>query len=139
MKFVRYFIVIILVIVLILVIRRQIKENHANSYDPILWTLKEILKPVDPIISKLKLYRGQKSYTINKEKVYLCLYDEQGEYYPINMLIYVLLHEVAHMLNNIDIGHTKNFNRKFDELLSKASEIGVYNPSIPIILNYCNT
>jgi hypothetical protein len=132
-----YVLAAILIVVLSWVIYKQVKEYHLQD-DPMLYTLKEILKPVHPIFNNIKLYKGDKSYTINKEKTFLCLYDENGDYYPINMLIYVLLHEVSHSLNSKDIGHTDEFHRIFDELLEKAAKIGVYNPSIPIIQNYCN-
>ena len=83
------------------------------------------------------MYKGDKSYTINKEKTFLCLYDKNGDYYPVNQLVYVLLHEISHALNTKDVGHTDNFNKIFDELLDKATQQGVYNPSIPIIQDYC--
>jgi len=105
--------------------------------DPMLHLLKELLIPVHPIFKTMRLYRGDKSYTINKEKTFLCLYDKNGEYYPLNQLIYVLLHEISHSLNTKDIGHTENFNKVFDELLAKATNLGVYNPSIPIVQDYC--
>jgi hypothetical protein len=128
---------IILVGILAWVIWRQIKEHHLQD-DPMLYTLKEVLKPVHPIIDRLKLYKGDKSYTINKEKVFICLRDEDGEYYPLNMLVYVTLHEIAHVLNTDDVGHTEKFHIQFDELLDRASELGIFNASIPIIKNYCN-
>jgi len=132
-----YLLAIALCILLGWVIYSQVKEYHMQD-DPMLYTLKEILKPVHPVIAKLKLYKGEKSYTINKERIYLCLYDENGEYYPINMIVYVLLHEIAHYINKYDVGHTETFHRIFEELLEKAARIGVYNPSIPIIQDYCN-
>jgi hypothetical protein len=130
------FIAAILVAVLVYLIFNQVKEYHLQD-DPMLDILKKILTPVHPIFKTLKLYKADKSYTINKDKTFLCLYDENGNYYPINMLIYVLLHEVSHSLNTKDVGHTEEFQRIFDELLAKATELGVYNPSIPIIQNYC--
>lgn len=127
---------VLLIIILGFIIHRQVKEFHLQD-DPMLHTLKEILKPVHPIFNNLKLYKADQSYTINKTSTFLCLYDENGDYYPINMLIYVLLHEVAHSINTKDIGHTEEFHRIFDELLERATQIGVYNPSIPVIQNYC--
>lgn len=127
----------ILIVFLIWMITNQIKEHHLQD-DPMLYTLKEVLKPVHPVISQLKLYKGDKSYTINKQKIFLCLQDNNGEYYPLNMLMYVLLHEIAHLLNDKDVGHTPAFHEKFDELLDRATELGIYNPSIPVIQNYCN-
>lgn len=122
--------------VLIWVIVWQIKEHHMQD-DAMLYTLKAVLLPVHPIITDLKLYKGDKSYTINKKKVFICLYDENGDYYPLNMLVYVLLHEIAHVLNTEDVGHTPAFHSKFDELLDRATQLGIFNPSIPILQNYC--
>lgn len=113
-------------------------EYYAQT-DPMLHVLKKVLTPVHPVMSKLKLYKGDKSYTINKEKIFLCLKDENGEYYDLNMLVYVLLHEVAHLLNDENIGHTKEFYDIFDDLLEKAYKIGVYNKEIPVVKNYCGT
>lgn len=131
-----YLAAVILAVVLVVIITRQIKEHHLE-YDPMLMTLKEVLKPVHPIFSKMKLYKGDKSYTINKERVFLCLFDENGNYYSLNTILYVTLHEAAHILNQENIGHTAEFQKKFDELLQRAIELGIYNPDIPVPSNYC--
>lgn len=135
-----YFLAIILIFLLLYFIQKQIQEYKLQD-DPMLYTLKNILKPLleEYGIKNIKLYKGDKSFTINKEKIFLCLYDENNEYYPINMLIYVILHEIAHYLNKDDVGHTEKFHLKFEELLGKATEMGIYNPSIPILKNYCNS
>lgn len=112
------------------------KECMLQS-DPKLYELKKICVDIHPVVKDLKLYKGQKSYTINKEKIYICLLDENGQYYPINMLIYVFLHELAHLLNKEDTGHTEKFHEIFQQLINKAHKLGVYNPSIPPIDNYC--
>ena len=114
---------------------RQVKENLTQD-DPILHRLKVVTEPIHPVMKNLKLYKSKKSYTINKDRIYLCIKDKNGKYYPLNMLVYVLCHEVAHLLNKKDVGHTEEFHRIFDELLEKAVECGAYNPSIPIISNY---
>ena len=87
------------------------------------------------VMNEISLYRGEKSYTINKEKVYLCLKDKDGMYYNDNMLIYVLAHEMAHVICD-EIGHTEKFHQIFDALLMQLTEDGIYNPSIPIKQNY---
>lgn len=43
----------------------------------------------------------------------------------------------AHVLNTKDVGHTEEFHRIFDDLLAKATNVGAFNPSIPVIQNYC--
>lgn len=114
----------------------KIKEDYSNN-DPMIKILRQLLLPVHPVFKHLKIYRGDKSYTINKDKIYVCVVDENGEYYPLNQLVYVVLHEVAHYLNKLDIGHTKEWRRVFTNLLNVAEEKGIYNPDIPVMSNYC--
>ena len=141
-NFFAYVLAFLLICILGWIIFNQVKEKHLQD-DPMLYTLKEVLRPVKyngkSIVDNLKLYKGEKSYTINKDKTFLCLYDDKKEYYPLNMLLYVLLHEISHSLNTKDIGHTEEFYRIFDILLKQAEETGSYNPSIPVIQNYCNS
>ena len=135
--------ILIILIILILTggivwwILKCVKEHHLQD-DPKLYQLKELLHHVHPVVKDLKLYKGKKSYTLNKEKIFLCLHDENGEYYPNNHLLYVLMHELAHLLNKDDIGHTERFYEEFNKLLDKASSLGVYDPNIKPIKNYCN-
>ena len=68
---------------------------------------------------------------------FICLKDENNEYYPINMLIYVLLHELSHKINKDDIGHTEKFHNIFQALIEKAHNMGIYDASIPPIKHYC--
>ena len=62
--------------------------------------------------------------------------DEQGEYYEDNMLIYVALHELAHVLCD-EVGHTEKWKKIFEDLLVDAENKGVYNSNVPPILDYC--
>jgi hypothetical protein len=112
-------------------------EDYNSQKDPMLKKLKDTLSPIDPRIKDIKLYAGKKSYTLNKDKIYLCLYDENGKYYEFNTCIFVLLHEISHLFNKDDIGHTAKFNEIFEDLLIRATKAGVYDPTIPPIDNYC--
>lgn len=139
-KYVAYVSAAALAVILLWLIRGQIIEYNLQS-DPILHTLKEIVKPITyngrSIADGMRLYKADKSFTINKSQTFLCLKDKEGYYYPLNQLVYVLLHERAHSLNTADVGHTDAFYKVFDELLEKATQLGIYNPNIPIIQNYC--
>jgi len=107
-----------------------------DSQDMMIPEIQRRLLKVHDHAKNIRIFRGRKSYTLNKEKVYLCLYDEKNEYYHINMLMYVAIHELAHCLCD-EIGHTDKFFKIFHELLEVAETEGVYDPYIPPIDNYC--
>jgi hypothetical protein len=88
-------------------------------------------------MNNIRFFRGEKSYTINKKQVYICLKDEKGEYYDDNTLYYVVCHEISHVICD-EIGHTEKFYRIFNELLSKMEEDGIYDYKIPIKHDYCS-
>lgn len=126
---------IISIIILISIIY-CIWKHYQKSTDPIIIELKHQLKKIHPMIDQIEMYEGKRSYTIDKKKVYLCLKDENGDYYDKNMLTYVLLHELAHVLCD-EVGHTDKFRDIFNTLLDKAVDLKLYDPNIPIIKNYC--
>ena len=97
-----------------------------------------MVRTIHPEIDNLQIYKGKKSYIIDKKKIYMCLKDQHGQYYNTNYLVYVLLHEFAHYLNKNEVGHTENFHKIFDELLDRATESGIYDKNIPMIEDYCN-
>ena len=113
-----------------------IKEHHLQN-DPMLIEIKNTLLPLHPEIKNIKMYKSNKSYTLNKKDIYICTTDENDDYYDKNMLIHVTIHEIAHYLNKEDIGHTPKFHEIFEELLEKASQMGIYDPSKPLVVNYC--
>ena len=150
-KFVKYILIFTISVFLISLIIPYIEEFSLET-DP---KIEEIKLKIAPLFSKnvkhtgilevinsrdvmaeIDMYKGNKSYTINKEKVYLCLKDKDGEYYNDNLLIFVTLHELSHVISDT-IGHDKKFNNIFDALLKKAAEMNIYNPKLPIDQNYC--
>jgi hypothetical protein len=78
---------------------------------------------------------GVTSYAEDKTKLILCLRkktpNDRGEYelHDINTMMFVVLHELAHMMNN-RWGHDKEsrFWTLFKFLLANAVEINVYTP-----------
>ena len=100
--------------------------------------LRVLLSPYFPRLEHLPIVVSEStSYTINKERVFLCLFDEHGRLYHDNMLVYVLLHEYAHVINS-DVGHTQAFHTTFDSILLTAQTAGLYNPAIPLADKYCD-
>ena len=113
----------------------RIQENYLEE-DPMILEIRNKLKPYFPEVNAVILLKGKKSYTINKKRVHLCLTDENGKYYDTNMLIYVTLHELAHVRCD-EIGHTEKFHKIFNDMLKEATMYGVYDNRKPIIKDYC--
>ncbi len=67
------------------------------------------------------------SYTVDKEKVFMCLRQRNAkeELVSENTLIFVALHEMAHM-GTSTIGHTPDFWNNFAWLLKQAEALGTY-------------
>lgn len=144
-------IVIVIILLISFIIIDQIKEYY-SSLDPKLLTLKHKLNeffsqskeweyPLHKlndynIMEHIELYRGNKSFTINKKKVYICMKNSNDEYYNNNMLIYVIAHELSHVICP-EIGHTELFHEIFNALLNELYKYGLYNYAIPIEENYC--
>lgn len=94
------------------------------------------------VIHNLKMCKGESSYTINKKTVYLCVKDDEDNYYPEHMLMHVLLHELSHAICD-EVGHTKKFDDIFTALMEEADsptckkQFQIYDKSKPLIQNYC--
>jgi hypothetical protein len=70
------------------------------------------------------------TYTINKgQEITFCLTPRDDKYpkevYPHNLLMYVAIHELAHVVS-ISTGHNEEFKRNFDDLLKHSVDAGVY-------------
>ena len=115
----------------------QTMSDYYAQRDPKLKQILQDLSPVHPDIKNhTSLYEGKKSYTINKQKIYLCIKDENGNYYPDNSLYFVFLHEFAHKLNKT-IGHGEDWEEIFQNLLKRAVKLGLYDPTRPPSDTYC--
>ena len=71
------------------------------------------------------------AYSENKgEKLAFCLNKNKngkGGLIDLNTLMYVAIHEVAHIATK-SVGHTDEFWKNFKFLLQEAKEIGIYEP-----------
>jgi predicted metal-dependent hydrolase len=95
---------------------------------------------MEPRIVDLDIRESSKeSYTNNKETIYICTKDPKTKlYYSDNTLIYVLLHELAHMKDHqYNPHHDEKFKEILENLLLKAESYGLYNPNQGIPSDYC--
>lgn len=114
--------------------------NKIYSYhDPLIDRLKDDLLKVDPRVEELSFHASNESFTEDKKFVYLCLKDKDGKYYDYNMIMYVSLHELAHAFSDsVDTDHSgKEFKDNFRNLLNKAQTLGLYDPKLPLVYDYC--
>jgi leucyl aminopeptidase (aminopeptidase T) len=68
------------------------------------------------------------SYSVNKgEKIVFCLRakDETAKLVDINTMMFVAIHELAHIMTT-SVGHTEEFWSNMRYLLKKAIKVGVY-------------
>lgn len=139
LKYLLYAVIIACLIYILyrLVFKEYFTSNLEKYYDPKIEDLQRKIGEVIPEIKDVEISGGTKSLTINKKIVYICAKDAQGNYYGDNMLTYVILHELAHVLCD-EVGHTEKFKDIFRSLLDRAASGGIYDPSIPPIDNYCN-
>jgi predicted metal-dependent hydrolase len=69
------------------------------------------------------------SYSINKgEKIVMCLRTKDGtdKLIDINTIMFVILHEIAHVMT-ISIGHTQEFWSNFKFILKISVKTNIYN------------
>jgi predicted metal-dependent hydrolase len=74
--------------------------------------------------------KNSTSYTINKgEMMHLCLRnkDKNKTLHEQNLLMFVIIHELAHIASQ-SIGHNTEFYENFKFLLNESAEIGIYHP-----------
>lgn len=88
------------------------------------------------IMQEISFEEGHKSFTENKQKITLCLRNQFGNFYDQNSLLFVALHELAHVIND-ELHHTEKFRNIFDALLEHAAKNGFYDPTKAFVRNYC--
>lgn len=100
--------------------------DSKNSDDPRIKRLVNRYKPDN--IRESEPDSKYTSYSVNKgEKIVFCVRskDKQQNLVDINLLMFVALHELAHVMS-ASIGHTEEFWDNFRYLLKKAIEINIY-------------
>lgn len=89
------------------------------------------------VYKEFTMEEGRKSFTENKHRMVLCIQERNGHYYNDNSLMFVALHELAHVIND-EFHHTKKFYYIQDLLLERARLLGYYDPNISFQSNYCS-
>jgi predicted metal-dependent hydrolase len=110
-------------------IRRRLimlAEHLRRAYPPDEPMIVMMNKNFNPdVIQERELNSQYTSYTENKgQKIVLCLQNE-NELAPINLVMFVALHEFTHIICD-EYGHTDKFWQQFATILQEAINIGIY-------------
>lgn len=93
--------------------------------------LKELYKPTN--LYEAAIDSRYTTFTIDKTHIHVCLRtrNDKKELYDLDRLMYVVIHELAHMANwdkngNPIIGHGKEFINIFRDLVKESMKLGIY-------------
>ena len=118
---------------------RKKREFYSEDH-PIINEIRRRVVLISPRFKEIPMRTGKKSYTEDKQLITLCVDNpDTGKYYDINVMMYVALHELAHCLTKADgaQSHGNEFKKNFSNLLKKAAQCGVYDPTQAIPETYC--
>jgi hypothetical protein len=97
--------------------------------------IKKLKQNYNPyMISEAAVDPRYTTYTIDKQNMHICLRTRNAEekVYDMNTLMYVVLHESAHLANyspdgSAIIGHGSEFKMVFKFLVEQSIKLGLYN------------
>lgn len=115
-------------------------DKMKQKIDKLYYEVLPILQPEN--ISESTPTEKYTSYTINKTKLYFCLRQKDGtdKFVDYNIVMFVALHELTHMMNDeYDPDHENGFWEDMSYLLQKAIDNGiyVYQPYDKLPVKYC--
>jgi Golgi nucleoside diphosphatase len=115
-------------------------NENVNEY--VLQQLKQQMQAIGGVgLPEFTLLAGNKSYTINKRNIFICLrHPVTQELYSFNTLLYVALHELAHVLSKTysTKNHNDEFYKNFHTLLKRAESLYLLPVNYEVTDSYCN-
>jgi hypothetical protein len=102
--------------------------------------LKNILKTLVPEATNYSIQPGKESVTVNKENIYICMRNpNNGELYSFDILLYVTLHELSHVMSKTysTKSHNDEFQTNFKKLLDRAYEKNFLPREVNVPDDYC--
>ncbi len=109
-----------------------------NADYEVIQRLHRIVSPLFPEVDDIAIVpNNTQTFTVNKQKIHICLKDKEGNYYSDNMLLYALIHELAHVNNKVNVGHTDEWHDIFNDMLNLAHAEGIIDLTEPLPDEYC--
>lgn len=105
-----------------------VNKTMYPEYEKYIELLNENLTKTRTEIKEKPESSSDTSYSINKgEELVFCLKSKKtGKYHNIDLIMYVVLHEMAHMACP-EVGHTPLFSKIFRFLTEEAIKMRIYN------------
>ena len=114
--------IFLVLIVFFLVLLFSPKDEYLESFKPIVQKI--LVESKQNPLQEVQFRKSKdKSYTLDKQKIYMVTERENGQKYNQDTILFVLLHEVAHILSP-DEHHTTKFFEIEKKLHKKAIELG---------------
>ena len=130
-------VIVIVIILALAAIYASSKRSYYSHDHPILNKVRQNFAKLNPEYAKIPLREGDGAYTENKSVITLCLKNPKTDgYYDMNTIMYVALHELAHVVSKTH-GHNDEFKGNFSVILRQAARIGIYDPRKEIPTTYC--
>lgn len=103
-----------------------LKQNQNEEYKEYVKNLEDNIDKVD-ILENIDEY-NYTSYSVNKgEELVLCVKNQKTkQLYNINLIMYVVLHEISHIMCP-EYGHGKLFQKIFGYVTQEAINCGIYH------------
>lgn len=100
--------------------------DHMYTKFPLSVDVQRLQKNFDSkLISEGNIESGYTSFSINKQKIVLCIRQTDKQFVDYNTMIYVSLHELCHLMTK-ELDHPPQFWKNFKIILEEAILIGVY-------------
>ena len=121
-----------------------VKDEKIVNVDPVLYrNIMRFLKGFNPNhMQELSPFNsdGDSAFTEHKDIISLCVRDKNGNLHNLNEAVFVVLHEISHIVN-VSQGHKSDFWKCFRFILQEAVEAGIYHPIDyqHHITTYCGT
>lgn len=111
----------------------HLEKNYINDGSKN-YFIKKLIENYHPnILSEAAIDNRYTTFTIDKKEMHICLRtrDENEKLYNIDLLMYVILHELSHLCNyneneNPIIGHGVEFKEIFKFLVIESIKLGIY-------------
>jgi len=120
-------------------------ERKIETYqDPLLGKIYKDLKLIYPDLDQknITIHAANDTLTEDKKTMYLCIRKKNGEYYDYPSILYIAIHELAHVLNDeydTESQHGDKFNNLNQILLQRAEDLELIPKNLKVNYDMCGT